>query len=141
VNKHLMKKVCDHPLFTNIIHWQLRLFINLPIIYLIFKFNLLVNPWELFSHCFRNKIDNRNGDLSSSSLFKRNREKEEINKKLLYYLPVVIFYVYQSIQIFADMPLYIINKEVTITRMTLIGFSSTRFIQNNNRFDSIRANL
>ncbi len=27
-----------------VIHWQLHLFINLPIIYLIFKFNLLVNP-------------------------------------------------------------------------------------------------
>ncbi len=102
MNKHLMKKVRDCPLFTNIIHWQLRLFINLPIINLIFKFYLLVNPWELFSYCFRNKTDNRNCDLSSSSLFKRNREKKEINKKLLYHLSVVICYVYQLIQIFAD---------------------------------------
>ncbi len=52
----------------------------------------------------------------------------------MYYLSVVIFYVYQPIQIFADMSLFIINKEVAFTRMIVIGFGSTRFIR---VFDSL----
>jgi hypothetical protein len=65
------------------------MFINLPIIYLIFEFDLLVNSCELFNYCFRNEIDNRNGDLSSPSRFKRNRGKEEMNQKKASLLVVI----------------------------------------------------